>query len=177
MYLLKRCPDRAFFVRSTEVIPCPCCDRTLHVIGSRKRVWIQSDGVKNRLVIRRTQCEECGKIHHELPDLLVPYKHYDAKSIEGAVSESGDIAVAADESTLLRWRSWVAAWIVYAQGVLTSLSLRFDLPMDTSSTPIRSVLHLLGRFVGTAPGLLSRAVRPIANSHAWVTDPVCLFVR
>jgi uncharacterized protein YbaR (Trm112 family) len=177
MYLLKRSPVRAFFVRSTEIIPCPCCAGELQVIGSRRRVWIQSDGVKNRLVIRRTQCEQCGKIHHELPALLVPYKHYDAESIEAALSGSEGIAVAADESTLLRWRSWFAAWIVYAQGVLTSLSRRFDLPVDPSSTPAQSVLHVLGRFVGTAPGLLSRAVRPIANSHAWVTDPVCLLVH
>lgn len=177
MSLLKRSPVWAFFVRSTETIPCPCCAGELYVIGSRKRVWIQSDGTKNRLVIRRTQCKQCNKIHHELPDLLVPYKHYDAESIESAISESEGMAVAADESTLLHWRSWFTAWVVYAQGVLTSLALRFGLPMDPSSNSTRSVLHVLGRFVGTAPGLLARAVRPIANSHAWITDPVCLLVR
>jgi hypothetical protein len=138
---------------------------------------MQSDGTKSRLVIRRTQCESCSRIHHELPDILIPYNHYDAESIEGVLAEPEHANVAADESTLLRWRAWFAAWSVYAQGVLTSLALRFDLPLVHSSTATQSVLHVLGRFVGTTAGLLSRAVRPIANSHAWVTDPICLFVR
>lgn len=140
-------------------------------------MWIQREGAKNRLVIRRKQCETCNKIHHELPDLLVPYKHYDAESIEGALVDPECTDVAADESTLLRWRTWFAAWVVYAQGALTSLSMHFDLPVVHSSMSSQSVLHVLGRFVGSAAGMLARAVRPIANSHAWVTDPVCLLVR
>jgi hypothetical protein len=137
-------------------------------------VWIQSDGTKNRLVIRRKQCQSCGKIHHELPDLLVPYKHYDAESMECALEGA---PVVADESTLYRWQIWFAAWVVYANGFLHSLSMRYHLPVVHSSMPTQSVLHVLGRFVGSKAGLLSRVVRPIANSHAWVTDPVCLLVR
>jgi hypothetical protein len=146
-------------------------------MGSRSRVWVLNSGERRRLIIRRMRCTKCHKIHHELPNLLVPYKHYDAASIEGALSSPTCIDVAADESTIFRWRSWFAVWSVYAQGVLTSLSLRFDLPVVQSSTSSQSVLHVFGRFVGTAAGLLARVVRPIANSHAWVTDPVCLFVR
>jgi hypothetical protein len=107
----------------------------------------------------------------------VPYKHYDAESIEGVLADPEGTDVAADESTILRWRTWFAAWAVYAQGILTSLSIRFDQPVVHSSMSSQSVLHVLGRFVGLAAGLLTRAVRPIANSHAWVTDPVCLFVH
>ena len=158
-------------------MPCPCCTGDLGVIGSRKRIWTRSSGERHRLIIRRMKCALCSRIHHELPDLLVPFKHYDAESIEGACSDPPRSDIAADESTLLRWRCWFAAWAVVAQSVLASLSIRFHLPVARSSATSRSVLHGLGRFVGTACGWLARAVRPIVNSHAWTTDPLCLLVR
>ena len=137
------------------------------VIGSRSRVWYQSSGGKALLIIRRLCCESCGKIHHELPDLLIPFKRYDAESIEGAVSDPARADIAADESTLSRWKVWFQAWAVYAQGCLQSISIRFNLPVEDSSGRPQSVLHALGRFVGTADGWLRRTVRPMANSHFW----------
>jgi len=55
-------------------------------------------------------------IHHELPDLLVPYKRYDAESLEGIVIEPARTDIAADESTLSRWRTWFIAWAVISEG-------------------------------------------------------------
>lgn len=160
-------------------MPCPCCISPLKVIGSRKRVWIQSSGERSYLQIRRMRCQLCRKIHHELPDVLVPFKHYDAECIEAVqhVPRPVETDVAADESSIRHWRCWFAAWCIYARGMLESLAIRYDLPVFRSSTESQSILHSLGRFVGTASGWLARAVRPIVNSHAWVTDPVCLSVR
>ncbi|WP_307545897.1 DUF6431 domain-containing protein [Paenibacillus sp. V4I5] len=31
------------------------------------------------LVIRRLHCSQCLKIHHELPDCIVPYKRYESE--------------------------------------------------------------------------------------------------
>lgn len=145
--------------------------------GSRKRVWYQSSGERATLIIRRLYCEACARIHHELPDLLVPYKRYDAESIEGSLSEPKRTDIAADESTLSRWKTWFLAFAVYAAGALQSISLRFHLPVASSSTRSCSALQSLGRFVGDIPGWLSRVVRPIANSNLWITDPFCLSVR
>lgn len=114
------------------------------------------------------------KIHHELPDLLVPYKRYDAESLEGVMAEPARTDIAADESTITRWRNWFLAWGVYAQGVLHSLSIRFNLPVEPSSKGSQTVLQTLGRYVGTATGWLRKVVRSMANSHTWVTDPFCL---
>lgn len=175
--LLRRSRIPAFFVRSAESVPCPCCDGQLEVVGSRRRVWYKSSGDRVKLIIRRLRCEHCERIHHELPDLLVPYKRYDAESIEGAVSEPPRTDIAADESTLRRWKCWFLAWAVYAAGCLQSVATRFNLPVASPSARPQSALQLLGRFVGDAAGWLSRVVRPIANSHLWVTDPFCLFVR
>ncbi len=118
-------------------------------------------------MIRRLRCESCFRIHHELPDFLVPYKRYDAESIEGVVTEPPRTDIAADESTLSRWKIWFIAWAVYAQGCLNLISFRFNLPVENSSDCSQSALQRLGQFVGTAGGWLSRVVRPIANSHLW----------
>ncbi|MFC5532641.1 DUF6431 domain-containing protein [Cohnella yongneupensis] len=147
------------------------------MVGSRKRVWYQSSGDRATLIIRRLYCKACAKIHHELPDLLVPYKRFDAESLEGALSGIERTDIAADESTLARWKSWFVAFAVYAAGALQSISLRYHLPVARSSTRHYSALQSLGRFVGDAPGWLSRVVRPVANSNLWMTDPFCLSVR
>jgi hypothetical protein len=140
-------------------------------------VWYQSSGERSKLVIRRLRCANCEKIHHELPDLLVPYKRYDAESIEGVLEEPSRDDIAADESTICRWRNWFAVWKIYAQGIIQSLSILHKRTVKHPSAPSQSALHNLGRYVGTAAGWLSRTVRPIANLNEWVTDPFCLLVQ
>ncbi|MGB4509265.1 MAG: DUF6431 domain-containing protein, partial [Syntrophomonadaceae bacterium] len=56
-----------------EQIPCPCCSGGLKVIGSRPRKCVNSVGERITLIIRRLRCVKCQRIHHELPDMLVPY--------------------------------------------------------------------------------------------------------
>lgn len=164
----------AFFVRSTEQIPCPGCGCKLSVIGSRRRVWYQRSGDRSVLIIRRLHCEMCAKIHHELPDLLVPYKRYDAESIESTVEDPSHSDVAADESTIIRWKAWFSVWGPYAVKCLESISIQYNLPVNPSSLSTGSVLQQLGRFVGSASKWLCRVVRPIGNSQLWVTDPFCI---
>lgn len=147
------------------------------MVGSRERVWYQSSGERSKLIIRRLWCKVEGKIHHELPDILVPYKRYDAESIERVISESVQDDVAVDDSTIYRWKSWFQSWVGYAIGCLQSISIRFHISVEEESTPSQSVLQSLGRFVGMAFGWLSRVVRPIANSNLWVTDPFRLSVQ
>jgi hypothetical protein len=158
---------QAFFIRSVGSKFCPCCLGELTVKGSRPRVWYQSSGERSKLIIRRLYCETCKKIHHELPDFLVPYKRYDAESIEGIVSVPARTDIAADGSTLARWRSWFLAWAVYAEGCLQSISIRFNQPVDGLSKGSQTALHSLGRYVGLADGWLSRIVHSIVNSLLW----------
>ncbi|WP_223829992.1 DUF6431 domain-containing protein [Paenibacillus arenilitoris] len=44
----------------------------MHVIGSRKRKIVNGGVDLHLLVIRRMRCSQCRKIHHELPDCVVP---------------------------------------------------------------------------------------------------------
>ncbi|CAB3389576.1 conserved protein of unknown function [Kyrpidia spormannii] len=156
-------------------MPCPCCEGALGVIGSRRRGCVRASGEKIQLIIRRLRCGRCRRIHHELPDILVPYKRHEALGIEAAVSEPPADHVGAEESTLRRWRHWFAGWAPYAAGCLNALAHRFGFPVESSSTCPQSALRRIGRLVGEASGWLARAVRPMANANLWVqTRSACL---
>ncbi|WP_081653889.1 MULTISPECIES: DUF6431 domain-containing protein [Alicyclobacillus] len=154
-----------FFVRSEECIPCPCCQGQLVVCGSRRRRYTQSNGDQLTLIIRRLRCTECHRIHHELPDILVPYKRYDRESIEQIITESSP-SVGADESTIRRVRQWFETWSSYATGCLVAIANRHGRVLEPSY-PTQSSLHRIGHLVGDAVGWMARAVRPIANLHLW----------
>ena len=162
-----------FFVRSEEIIPCPCCQGRLGVAGSRARVCTQGTGESIKLIIRRMWCKHCHRIHHELPDTLVPCKRYDRDSIEKMVTESTP-TVAADKSTLRRIRNWFFVWIVYALHALSAIEKRLQMPEGELSSLLQSSLQQPGHAVG---GWMAKAVRPIVNSNIWVqTRSACLSV-
>lgn len=50
------------------------------------------------------RCENCGKLHTELPDCMQPYKHYEADAIQAEIDGSKENP-SADESTLRRWKA------------------------------------------------------------------------
>jgi hypothetical protein len=80
----------------------------MKVVGSRPRKYLQEDASQVILIIRRLRCMECNKIHHELPDILVPYKRYKSECIEAVVVEKKQYhagTVACDESTLHQWKT------------------------------------------------------------------------
>lgn len=122
------------------------------------------------LIIRRLRCELCKKIHHELPDLLVPYKRYGAECIESVVSDSELIHVAADESTLYRWRHWFKHWSPYALRALISIGFRLQLDMSEqeASGSAQSTLQRIGHLVGKSSGWLAKVARSLANINLWV---------
>lgn len=97
-----KAPYRVFFLRSAEILPCPCCQGKLYVIGGRPRTWIQSSGEKAKIIIRRMRCKDCNRVHHELPDLLVPYRRYEAESIELVIQDPASAGVAVDETDTCR---------------------------------------------------------------------------
>lgn len=77
-----------FFVESSEnSYLCPVCQGMLRYRDSRPRIRKKEGGTKERLMIRRFRCQDCHSYHNELPDCLVPYKHYEAEVIAGVLDE------------------------------------------------------------------------------------------
>lgn len=158
-----------FFVRCVEFVPCPCCGEHLSVIGSRKRKYKNSAGQTKVLIIRRLRCDNCKRIHHELPDCLVPYKRYESASIERVVESSESDDVAADDATMYRLRKWFHNQLPYLLGCLRSIAIRLSQNIaDEPSVISLSAHQRIGHYVGNEPGWLARIVRPIANSNLWV---------
>lgn len=102
------------FVISEESSLCPECGSSLCKRDRRKRVYKEEGGKKSWYSIRRLKCtnEKCGRLHNELPDCFVPFKHYSSKIIENVVDE----AVGPDdletedypcEGTMNHWKWWM----------------------------------------------------------------------
>jgi len=97
-------------------------------------VVIGGDGEKQTVVIRRLRCGKCQMIHHELPDICVPYKRHCLKTIEKiAAGESEDVCC--EESTLRRIRRWWSACRVYLENIITSLQRKYGLLLSARPTP------------------------------------------
>lgn len=64
---------------------CPDCGGNLKYYDRVPRLIRVKGGVKTYLKIRRFKCNDCYKLHRELPDNIFPYKHYDAEIIKGVL--------------------------------------------------------------------------------------------
>ena len=93
----------AYAVRSKDDPVCPMCFLLMSGYDRRKRKMIDSSGSEITLIIRRLKCPGCGRIHAELPDCLIPQKHYSADTIADAL-DSTPSTCPADDSTIRRWK-------------------------------------------------------------------------
>lgn len=154
-----------FFVRSLEPFFCPGCQSDQYwVIGSRNRKVVDAvDTSRNRTFrIRRLKCSGCGRIHHELPGSVIPYKRHTAESIE-AVLDQAEIPV--EESTLRRWKAWFEGITCHLLGALHTMER--DETME--KTPlIGTALQRLRKYVGGAPGWLGRIVQSLVKKNLWI---------
>ena len=158
-----------FLVKSAEQNFCPCCGNKLKVSGSRQRKYADISGTEHAIIIRRLKCIACKKTHHELPDILVPYKHYDSESIESVITGSSQLAVAVDNSTIIRWRTWFNRLKKYILACLISIAIRLgEESVDGISCRPESALEGIQRYTGNETGWLKNAVRSLANSNFWI---------
>ena len=93
----------AYRIENSSAPICPGCGGLLSGYDHRKRTVIGLDSKKRSFILRRLKCPVCKTIHLELPDLMLPRKHYAAAVIRNAKNGSaGDCP--ADDSTIHRWR-------------------------------------------------------------------------
>lgn len=158
-----------FFVRSMENSICPLCLGELKVIGSRKRRVIAEDGEQITLIIRRLRCrnEQCRRIHHELPDIVIPFKRHTTDTYEKIIVGVEDVAPA-EESTIWRIRKWFRESADALTGGLigTYVMVTNDFAVGLSALP-QSMLERIFFFVGKGPGWLKKVVRILVNNNKW----------
>jgi len=105
-------------------------------------------------------------MHHELPDILTPYKRYGSESIEAVVGGESELTVAADESTITRWKHWFQEISNYLASVLVSIAIRYCLQsVEGESNLPQSPLQRIWQL---APQWLARTVRSVVNANYWV---------
>ena len=125
----------------------------------------QHDGSRHALIIRRLRCGRCCRLHHELPDSVVPYKRYDAETIEEVLTPEENIpSFPCETSTAVRLRLWFLLLRSYFEGTVRALLFlhRHD----------RDIQEKLSVLIPLDParlenGWLKRLVRIIVNSGRW----------
>ena len=100
------------------------------------------------LIIRRLRCKGCRVIHHELPDIVIPYKRHCAETVEAIISGETEGRVC-EESTIRRIKAWWTACLLYFESVLTSLREKYGIVLSGQSAP-------------------SKIVRAVVNAHLWL---------
>lgn len=150
------------YVRSQEECSCPYCDGSFKVIGSRKRGLYRLDNTIDYLIIRRLRCEKCSKISHELPDIVIPYKRYEADAIAEVLDESAepeDTCCPAELSTIQKWKCWF-----FLLGKFLEAFIRTSM----EAIDVRSVVQLPLYPLSRQPvGWLKALVRFLVNSGYW----------
>ena len=170
-YSLKSKSKLYFSVECTDhVHRCPSCGGQLRYRDSRKRIMRMEGGEKVHLQVRRFRCEKCRHYHTELPDCVVPYKHYASEVICGVLDgvvgpDDLDAEVYPSAMTMLRWLQWFLANIQNMEGHLrrTMMLLHRNLPEGS----------LLVRLQAHTPRWLETAMRIIYNSGGYL-DPLRL---
>jgi hypothetical protein len=123
----------------------------MHLLSWRERHYKNENNNKETIVIRRLCCNGCKKIHHELPDILIPYKRHCRETIEKILSENRKEVeeVECDESTVQKIKAWWSSMQLYFSSVMQSLSEKLEMKF-------------------TEPLKVREIVRAVANSHLWI---------
>jgi hypothetical protein len=115
-----------FFCKANEcTVMCPICGGELFMRSLRARKLTDAGGKKIILMIRRLICGQCRRLHHELPDVLVPYKRHSAETIE-AIIEGKEVAE--EKRTVRRIVLWWQIVGAYFLNIMKSLWEKYGLP-------------------------------------------------
>jgi hypothetical protein len=141
------------YVWAGEQIICPVCACAMLIKkGWRKRKLITLDGAVLTLMVCRVRCKECNKIHHVLPDIIVPYKRYDLETIEKIVQGNQNETVC-EENVINRIKAWWRKFLLYISMLETSIKSKIPTPPKSG---------------------LPKAVRILANAHLWPGTRIAL---
>ncbi len=106
---------------------------------------------------------------------MVPYKRHASESIEAAVTGDENLSVAADESTINRWRNWFTERAGYLLGCLTSIAARYGMrfvatPPHGPESALQGILVLCRG----CPRLVSQNRPPDSKFEFMAAYPFCV---
>lgn len=169
-YTITYIEEQNIFVVSSAISCCPICGKVLSYRDTCERVMLLEGRERRIYFIRRLKCQNCGKIHRELPDCLVPYKQYAAEVISGVLDgivtpEDEDSVEYPSEVTMKRWRYWLKINQIRIENYLNSVGyhlLGFDdglrkpsiLLLEKFRSFNREWLETLLRFIYNSGGFL-----------------------
>lgn len=163
--------EKIFLVKSDGMTPpCPECRGHLCYRDSRLRIRKKEGGSAEYLVIRRFRCEDCGRYHNELPDCLVPYKHYEAEVVSGVLDgvvspddlDSEDFPCA---MTMFRWICWLNDNLQRIEGYLRLAGLCL---LGFDEGILEPGVSLLSTIRNHTQSWLERILRIIYNSGGYL---------
>jgi hypothetical protein len=167
-----------FFVESEEEFAiCPSCGEILSFHSRIIRNLRDKSGEKKRYKIKVLKCSNpnCPKTYHrELPDFIIPYRRFEAEAIEESISQNNtDITVAADQSTIYRWRQWFKRSAIYIIMALLSVQAAIknkiiSSSLKTQKKPLKKLIEIIKKIVKRKYGWLKECSRILVNSSKWV---------
>ncbi len=95
-------------VKENETV-CPICGGELRKYGSVQRIVRTKRRQSDYICLKRLQCRKCLSVHREIPEIIFPYKQYEAEMIIGVLEGfiTPDVLGFEDypcELTMKRWK-------------------------------------------------------------------------
>ena len=107
----------------------------------------------------------CHRIHHELPDAVVPYKRHCADTIEEILSDKDSTTYPCETSTAARLQVWFSLLLNYWERALTALRHIHENDVLIQKE-IANLLPLQPPRLIT--GWLKKIVRILVNAGFWI---------
>jgi len=127
-----------------ELIICSACGRSeLIYKGWRKRKVITITEAIMIMMIRRVKCKHCKKIHHVLPDIIVPYKRNTSETID-KIKEGHEDETLCEENVINRIKSWWQKLRLY----ILMAAAKYNISISSESC-------------------ITKIVRALANANLW----------
>ena len=161
---------KIFLVESRASSFCPVCGKPLAYRDSCLRILKKEGGERLRYLINRLRCTHCLMLHRELPDCMVPYKHYSAEVISGVLdgyvtSADEDTEDYPCEMTIHRWHHWLMANTLRIDGYLKSIGYQV---LGFTEELLKSSVSLLQELRSSHERWFETILRFIYNSGGYL---------
>jgi hypothetical protein len=113
-------------------------------------------------MVRRLRCTSCNSIHTELPDFLIPRKHYTADVIESQLDKRREDCPA-DDSTIYRWHWYYQLFLPQVEAMLQKIWC----DVNQLHFPLLSSYSLLEKHRRFGSGWLTTVTQMIVNANLW----------